>query len=209
MPNRQDPLKRLREKPEEPIDFIPPAEDPKKTERRKARQEWKANWDRANSVSAFYIPDFLHEKAKDVHAQILRLANDKLASTGSVSYALISYALAMVREGKLTIDANIDAKRTKMTVTWKAVSPGWEKRQSIPKKTSTRQKSNSLRLAYRWREKDVEKQIKAIANNLETTPGEVLVYLLDFGVNAYEEGAVALHTTPIEMRQQASATWRE
>jgi hypothetical protein len=209
MPNRQDPLKRLRGKPEEPIDFIPLAEDPKKVERRQAREEWKANWDKANPVSAFYIPDYLHEKAKDVHAQILRVANDKLASTGSVSYALVSYALVMVREGKLTVEANIDARRSKMTVTWEAVSPGWEKKQPIPKKVTAKLKPNPLRLAYRWQQRDVERQIKAIAKNLDTTPGEVLVFLLDYGVSAYENGAVTLNTTPVEMRQQASATWRE
>jgi len=208
MSPRQDPLKRLRERPHEVIDLIPPARTAEQREKEQARKAWKNKWDTTHPVTVFYIPDHLQEQAKDIHACIKRLADEYVTTTGDLSHALASYALAMVRADKLHVDAQLTPKRARMTVLWEPVQPDERKPKVIPQRVKKVLKPDPLRIGYRWPSRDVTTQLKAIANSLATTPGEVLIFLLDYSIQAYERGEVRLAAAPVEARQQVNADWK-
>ena len=99
-------------------------------------------WEKQNPVKSYYIPENLHEKAKDVRAKILGLAQVHMTTTSNVASALLGYSLAQVRQGKLEIEALPDINRRKMALTWEE-SDGDQSQEIQPIKKANKGKSKN------------------------------------------------------------------
>jgi hypothetical protein len=190
---RQDPFARLRKDPQDTLSSIPQAR-----ERKRGRE-----WEKANPSASYFIPGELHERAKDVRAAILGLAHRHMTTTSSVASALMSYSLAMVRKGKMTVEARPDVNRRKMALTWEEVEDGW--RQEIPPPRKQPIGKSELYLNYRW-SGDIDRQVRALAGGVIST-GEVVVFLLSYALDAHREGRLRLKEEAVVMTQKVSSRW--
>lgn len=121
----------------------------------------------------------------------------------SVATALISFSLTKVRQGKLKIDAHPNANRRKMALVWEEVEE-WP--QEIPQPEShTRKQIKDVYLGYRWG-RDVDAQIKSIAGKT-ISPGEVVVFLLDYALTAYKSGRLRFKEEAVVVTQKVSSSW--
>jgi len=192
---RQDPFARLRTNPQEPIDLIP---------RAKPRPKKARTWEKRNPSRSYYIPENLHEKAKDVRAKILGLAQMHMATTSNVASALLGYSLAQVRQGKLEVEALPDINRRKMALTWEESDDDQSQDIQPIKKANKGKSKKALYLNYRW-SKDLDKQIHALADSISI--GELTLFLLNYALEAYENGRLKLKERPITMGQKVSSEW--
>jgi len=188
---RHSAFDRYKEKAQDPIHNIPPAERKKRGER---------VWEKENRGASYFIPAPLNEQAKDIRASILALSQRHMTTTSSVAAALMSYALRNVRLGKLTLEARADANRRKMTLT---LEDAKEWPQEIPQVKSKKIKSaKDMYLGYRWG-RDVSAQIKALADD-HISVGEVVVFLLNHALAEYKNGNCKFQETAITLAQEVS-----
>ena len=188
---RHSALDRYKEKAQDPIHNIPPAERKKRGER---------VWEKENRGASYFIPAPLNEQAKDIRASILALSQRHMTTTSSVAAALVSYALRNVRLGKLTLDARPDANRRKMTLT---LEDAKEWPQEIPEVKPKKVKAQKdMYLDYRWG-RDVSAQIKALADN-HISAGEVVIFLLKHALAEYKNGNCKFRETAITLAQEVS-----
>lgn len=179
---------------QEPVEQIPTAQ-----KKRRARE-----WDKSHPTISYFIPAPLHGQAKDVRAEILGLAQKHMTTITSVAAALMEYALAQVRIGKLNLETRPDAMRRRIALTWEDAN---EKGQEIPRPVRRQKKDEDLYLGYRW-SKDTHKQIESLSNSGTIVPGEVVVFLLRCALDAYKSGRLQLTEKPIVMRQEARPSWQ-
>ena len=187
-------LDRLREKPQAPIDIIPPAQGRKRRDDR--------SWDRAHHGISYFVPPILHEQAKDVRSAILALAQKHMTNTSGVAVALMSFSLAKIRQGKLKIEPRPNPQRRKMALVWEEAEE-WP--QEIPQSSPRSGKRASVYLNYRWG-RDMDAQVKSIAGQTISS-GEVVVFLLDYALAAYKSGRLRFKEEAIVVTQKVSPTW--
>jgi len=189
-------LDRLREKPQAPIDIIPPAQGRKRRDDRA--------WDRAHPVISYFIPPALHEQAKDVRSSVLALAQNHMTNTSGVAVALMSFSLAKIRQGKLKIEPRPNPQRRKMALVWEEAEE-WPQEihqlESHTRKTQVKE----VYLGYRWG-RDVDAQVKSIAGQTISS-GEVVVFLLDFALAAYKSGRLRFKEEAVVVTQKVSPSW--
>ena len=181
--------------PQEPIATIPLAKDHKRDNRA---------WDRKHRGSSYFIPSHLHLQAKDIRSAILALSQKHMTTTSSVANAFMGYALAHIRSGKLVIEPRPNAQRRKMALTWEEADE-WP--QEIPSAIKQKRSLNAeeLYLNYRWG-RDVDAQIKALAGTSIAT-GEVVVFLLNYALDAHKQGRLRLKEEAVVVAQKVSPTW--
>lgn len=202
---RKDPWSSLRENPVEPLHIIPRAEewetleqDKEKKEAQKAR---RAAYDQEHPVTSFYVPKHMKPAAKQVKAALAGLAYEKLCTESSLALAFVTWALAEVRAGHLSIEAYPNLSRCKMSVL--LVTTGddtWQTAQDIPTPPGSK-KEKDIYLGWRW-DKDTVKQVNALAGDA-FSPGEVVVRLLEFAIQAFKSGQANLIISPVDVRQNA------
>lgn len=190
----RNPLDRLREKPQAPIDIIPPAQGRKKRDDR--------SWDRAHHGLSYFIPSALHGQAKDVRSAILALAQKHMTNTSGVATALMDYSLAKVRQGKLKIEMRPNPQRRKMSLAWEEAKE-WP--QEIPQSTARSAKQPSVYLNYRWG-REVDAQVKSLSGET-ISHGEMVVFLLEYALSAYKSGRLRFKEEAIVVTQKVSPTW--
>jgi hypothetical protein len=123
----------------------------------------------------------------------------------SVAIAFVSYSLAHVRQGKLKIAAQPNARGRKMTVTWEEISEGWPQKIQQPVMPNRKVKSKEFYLGFRWG-RDVDRQIKALADK-SIPVGEIVIFLLSYAVQAHKKGKLRLKEETVVVAQKVSATW--
>ena len=190
MPSQRNPLNSLTN-PQDPVSSIPFA----------SRRDRDRTWDRTHPVISYSIPPALHEKAKDIRAAILALAQKHMTTISCVSAALTSYALAQVRQGKLSFEPHPNPNRRKISLTWMEVNED-------PQEIKMPQKHMALKrfyLGYRWT-RDMDTQIKGLAGNV-VSPGEVVVFLLSYALDAHKNGRVKLVEESMVVTQKVAASW--
>lgn len=178
---------------QEPVEQIPTAQ-----KKRRARE-----WDKSHPTISYFIPAPLHGQAKDVRTEILGLAQKHMTTITSVAAALIEYALAQVRTGKLNLEARPNVARRKMTLTWEETTN--EDEQGIPRPVRRNKKDKDLYLGYRW-SKNAHKQIISLSNNA-IAPGEVVVFLLRYALEAYKSGRLRLREEAVVVGQKVRSSW--
>ncbi len=189
---RHSAFDRYKEKAQDPIHNIPPAERKKRGER---------VWEKENRGASYFIPAPLNEQAKDIRASILALSQRHMTTTSSVAAALMSYALRNVRLGKLTLEARADANRRKMTLTLEDAKE-WPQEIPQPSMKRTVKTTKDVVLTYRWG-RDVSAQIKALADD-HISVGEVVVFLLNHALAEYKNGNCKFQETAITLAQEVS-----
>ena len=202
---RKDPWSSLRENPVEPLHIIPQAENWENSEQDKAKEEAqkarRAAYDQEHPVTSFYVPKHMRAIAKQVKAALAGLAYEKLCTESSLALAFVTWALAEVRAGRLSIEGHPSLSHRKMNVV--LVSAGkdtWQTSQEIPAPPGNK-KDKGMYLGWRW-DKDTVKQVNALAGEI-FSPGEVVVQLLEFAIRAYKSGHANLVISPVDVRQNA------
>jgi hypothetical protein len=177
---RRNALDRLRNNPQNPIAFIPLAQGRKRSNR---------TWDQVHHGISYFIPAPLNEQAKEIRTAILALAQNHITNTSSIATALISFSLTHVRQGKLVVEPHPNANSRKLALIWEEVN---ERPQKIPQpiKRVAKDKTKDMFLNYRWG-RDVDTQIKSLAGDA-ISPGEVVVFLLNYALAAYKRGRLML-----------------
>ena len=193
---RRNAFDRIRKDAQDPIASIPLAKGKKRDNRA---------WDRKHPVISYYIPAPLHEKAKDVRAAVLALSQKHMTSISSVAIALASYSLSQVRQGLLHIEGRPDANRRKMTLAWEEVKDGWQQEIPQPIKRTGKSKDKDVYIGYRW-SRDINSQIKSLADT-SISVGEVVVFLLNYALDAHKNGSLRLKEETVVVSQKVSATW--
>lgn len=193
---RRNAFDRIRTDAQDPITSIPLAKGKKRDNRA---------WDRKHPVISYYIPAPLQEKAKDIRAVVLALSQKHMTSISSVAAALASYSLSHVRQGKLQIQGRPDADRRKMTLSWEEVDDGWIQDIPQPLKPVGKPMTKDAYIGYRW-SRDIDSQIKSLADT-SISVGEVVVFLLNYALDAHKSGRLRLKEETIVVSQKVSATW--
>ena len=193
---RRNAFDRIRTDAQDPITSIPLAKGKKRDNRA---------WDRKHPVISYYIPAPLQEKAKDIRAVVLALSQKHMTSISSVAAALASYSLSHVRQGKLQIQGRPDADRRKMTLSWEEVDDGWIQDIPQPLKPVGKPITKDAYIGYRW-SRDIDSQIKSLADT-SISVGEVVVFLLNYALDAHKSGRLRLKEETIVVSQKVSATW--
>lgn len=193
---RRNAFDRIRTDAQDPITSIPLAKGKKRDNRA---------WDRKHPVISYYIPAPLQEKAKDIRAVVLALSQKHMTSISSVAAALASYSLSHVRQGKLQIQGRPDADRRKMTLSWEEVEDGWIQDIPQPLKPVGKPMTKDAYIGYRW-SRDIDSQIKSLADT-SISVGEVVVFLLNYALDAHKSGRLRLKEETIVVSQKVSATW--
>jgi hypothetical protein len=177
---RRNALDRLRRHAQDPLSTIPIAQRRKRANR---------SWDQAHRGISYFIPTSLNEQAKDIRTAILALAQNHIKNTSDVAASLMAFSLAHVHQGKLVVEPHPNADRRKMALIWAEVN---ERPQQIPqpRKRVIKEKTKEMYLNYRWG-RDVDTQIKSLAGDA-ISPGEVVVFLLNYALAAYKRGRLML-----------------
>jgi hypothetical protein len=191
---RRNALDRLRNNPQDPISLIPLAQERKRSNR---------SWDQAHHGISYFIPMSLNEQAKDIRAAILALAQHHITNTSNIAAVLLTFSLTHVRHGKLAIEARPNAIGRKMAITWE---DGDGRAQKIPEpaKRISKDKTKNIYLNYRWG-REVDAEIKALAGDV-LSPGEVVVFLLNYALEAHKSGRLLLKEEPVVIAQRVGLT---
>jgi hypothetical protein len=186
---RRNALDRLRSHPQDPISSIPLARKRKRSNR---------SWDQAHRGISYFIPTSLNVQAKDIRGAILALAQTHITNTSNIAAALMAFSLLHVSQGKLAVEPRPNANRRTMTLTWEEVR---ERPQKIspPIKRVAKDKTKDMYLNYRWG-KEVDTQIKSLAGDA-ISPGEVVVFLLNYALTAYKRGRLSLHDEAVVSKE--------
>ena len=91
-----------------------------------------------------------------------------------------------------------------MTLICEEAEDGWSHEVSQPKLKTKRAVTDSY-INYRWGG-DIDAQIKALVNT-SLASGEVVVFLLNYALNAYQAGRLRLKIEIIVLLQKESSTW--
>ena len=188
-------LDRLRNNPQDPISSIPLAQRRKRSNR---------SWDQVHRGISYFIPTSLNEQAKNIRAAILALAQNHITNTSTIATALIEFSLTHVHQGKLVIEARPNANRRKMALIWQEVN---ERPQKIPQpiKRVVKDKTKEMYLNYRWG-RDLDAQLRSFAGE-DLSPGEVVVFLLNYALAAHESGRLMLKEEAVVLTQKVTPTW--
>ncbi len=188
---RHSAFDRYKEKAQDPIHNIPSAS-------RKMRGE--RVWEQEHRGASYFIPTALNEKAKDIRASILALAQRHMTTTSSVATALMNYALRDVRLGKVTLDPRPNPRRRKMTLILEETKD-WPQEIPQPLKRAIKTTKDFV-LTYRWG-RDINAQIKSLSGD-HISAGEVVVFLLDYALAEYKNGKCKFRETAITLAQEVS-----
>jgi hypothetical protein len=127
-----------------------------------------------------------------------------MTNTSAVAAALMSFSLTHVHQGKLAIEARPDARRRTMALTWEE-GEGPPQKITRPINRGGRDKTKNVYLNYRWG-RELDAQVKALAGE-ELSPGEIVVFLLDYALAAHESGRLLLKEEAVVLAQKVTPIW--
>ena len=183
--------------PREPLTTIP-------LTAKKERADHRA-WEKKHPNSSYYIPDHQLEEAKNIRGEINAIASENMANTTNVAKAFIEYALKHIRKGELSISAQPNPARRKMTVEL-VDADEWPKPKSEkvlpPAKTHKKMNLSTTYLNYRWGA-DIDRQVEALCGDA-LSKGEVVVFLLHYALSAYRKGRVKFVAHPVLVKQRVT-----
>lgn len=177
----------------QPVDMasmIPTAKQAKENAKRDER-----GWEKKNPSSSYRVPSNLCIRAKDINASLVNIAAEFMTTSSSAAAALIAFSLSHLREGRLMIEARpTKPERRTLSLDWTETESGWPKEVKAArkkKKDDVRITERPVFLSYRWGA-DIDKQIEAVAKRTGVPGGEVVVFLLNYAIKAYQDGHLSL-----------------
>lgn len=147
----------------------------------------------------------------ELREQVLALAEHLGVTADEVARAFVEYGIECVDEENLHLRAQPNSYGRKMTLFPKDHAKGWqetnESRREIPtrkKKRSEQTKRIYPAVSYRLPEK-VHDDICGLAMDLVVPLGDVVSFLLQYGLDAYRRGKLSLNPHPLTVKMTLRA----
>jgi hypothetical protein len=161
-------------------------------------------WDQANRSKPYRVPDAFMVDAKIVRTFCVKRAASNMTNTDTVASALIEHALAAVRNGTLPVAARPDPRRRNLTLKVVDGPTGWPESQAQEKSKKPKDKSQKDRyINYRWGS-GVDTQIESLAKDKGIPQGELVVFLLKWMVDLFDQNAVHFQPESVTTQQVVS-----
>ncbi|RIK28883.1 MAG: hypothetical protein DCC56_14475 [Anaerolineae bacterium] len=146
----------------------------------------------------------------ELREQVLALAEQLGVTADEVARAFIEYGIECVDEEKLHLRAQPNPYGRKMTLFPKERAKGWHETNGTPKEIPARKKKRSRQVkktypavSYRLPEK-VHDEICGLAMDLDVPLGDVVSFLLQYGLDAYRGGKLSLQPQPLTVKMTLS-----
>lgn len=142
----------------------------------------------------------------ELREQVLALAEHLRVTADEVSRAFVEYGVECVDEEKLHLRAQPNPYGRKMTLFPKEHAKGWQEMNDAPREIPARRKKRISQtkkvypaVSYRLPEK-VHDDICGLAMDLDVPLGDVVSFLLQYGLDAYRDGKLSLQPQPVTMK---------
>lgn len=142
----------------------------------------------------------------ELREQVLALAEHLEVTVDEVARAFIEYGIECVNEEKLHLRAQPNPHGRKMTLFPKERVKGWHEANDVPKEIPARKKKQMSKVkkvypavSYRLSEK-VHEDICGLARKLDVPLGDVVSFLLQYGLDAYCSGKLNLKPQPLTVK---------
>jgi hypothetical protein len=139
----------------------------------------------------------------ELREQVLALAEHLEVTVDEVARAFIEYGVECVNDGKLHLRAQPNPHGRKMTLFPKEQAKGWHEANGTPRGIPTRKKKRTKQakrvypaVSYRMPKK-VHDDICRLAMDLGVPLGDVVSFLLQYGLDAYRSGMLSLKPQPM------------
>jgi hypothetical protein len=142
----------------------------------------------------------------ELREQVLALAEHFGVTADEVARAFVEYGIECVDEEKLKLSAQPNPYGRKMTLFPKERAKGWHETNDVPKVIPARKKKRTKQakrvypaVSYRLPEK-VHEDICGLARELDVPLGDVVSFLLRYGLDAYRSGKLSLKPQPLTVK---------
>lgn len=142
----------------------------------------------------------------ELREQVLALAEHLGVTADEVARAFIEYGIECVDEEKLKLRALPNPYGRKMTLFPNERAKGWHETNDAPKDIPTRKKKRTKQakrvypaVSYRLPEK-VHDDICGFAMDLDVPLGDIVTFLLQYGIEAYRSGKLSLEPQPLTVK---------
>lgn len=176
---------------------------------KESRAKRDRTWEKGNPANSYRIPADLRIPAKDISASLVSIAADYLTTISSVAAAFMAFSLSHLRSGKLEIAARPKPERRTLSLDWTELENSWPQEIKPHKrkpKDNVLVKEKHIFLGYRWGA-DMDKQINAIVQQTGVPGGEVVVFLLKYAIQKYQEGQLSLIPKTVTVTNQVNPGW--
>jgi len=176
---------------------------------KESRAKRDRTWEKGNPANSYRIPADLRIPAKDISASLVSIAAEYLTTISSVAAAFMAFSLSHLRSGKLEIAARPKPERRTLSLDWTELENSWPQ-EIKPRKRKSKDnvlaKEKHIFLGYRWGA-DMDKQINAIVQQTGVPGGEVVVFLLKYAIQKYQEGQLSLIPKTVTVTNQVNPGW--
>ncbi len=142
----------------------------------------------------------------ELREQVLALAEHLGVTADEVARAIVEYGVECVDEEKLHLRAQPNPHGRKITLFPKERAKGWQEMNETPREIPARKKKRSRQekriypaVSYRLPEK-VHDDICGLAMDLVVPLGDVVTFLLQYGLDAYRNGKLSLKPQPLTVK---------
>jgi hypothetical protein len=142
----------------------------------------------------------------ELREQVLALAQHLEVTVDEVARAFIEYGIECVDEEKLHLRAQPNPHGRKMTLFPKERAKGWYETNDAPKEIPVRKKKRTKQakrvypaVSYRLPEK-LHDDICGLAMDLDVPLGDIVTFLLQYGIEAYRSGKLSLEPQPLTVK---------
>ena len=142
----------------------------------------------------------------EVREQILALAGHLNVTADEVARACLEYGLECVDEKKLELQARPNPLGRKMTLFPREQARGWKEAQGPRREIPIRRKTNPQRekkihpaVSYSF-PKRLHEELCGLAMDLDVPVGEVVSFLLQHGLDAYQNGELSFQPAPLSVK---------
>ena len=189
--------------PVEVMNIIPTARQVKESRAKRTR-----TWEKKNRSHSYRIPAEFHVEARDLSANLSGIASEFLTSASNVAEAFMQYSLTHLHSSQLTIQSKPNPERRSLSLDWREVENGWprEVKPKIKKKKSEWLEARPVFLSYRW-SADTSIQIQGIVKRNGVSGGEVVIFLLNYALQAYLAGRLVLTPHSVVVSNTVTSSW--
>lgn len=142
----------------------------------------------------------------ELREQVLALAEHLGVTADEVARAFIEYGIECVDDEKLKLRAQPNPYGRKMTLFPKESAKGWYETNDALKEIPARKKKRTKQakrvypaVSYRLPEK-VHDDICGFAMDLDVPLGDIVTFLLQYGIEAYRSGKLSLEPQPLTVK---------
>ena len=142
----------------------------------------------------------------ELREQVLALAEHLSVTADEMARALIEYGMECVDEEKVHLQARPNPLGRKMTLYPRGQAKGWNEANDSRKEIPIRRRSNPNRekkihtaVSYRF-PKGLHDSLCGLAMDLDVPIGEIISFLLQYGLDAYRNGRLSLEPHPLTIK---------